>query len=295
MTKHLVIGASGLVGGSLQRELGARGADVLGTQFAQRADALLPLDMRDASAVRTLILRSQPDIIYLPAALTNVEYCETHPQESRAVNLDGTRAVAEAARAAGARLVFFSSDYVFDGENGPYSETDAPNPICEYGRQKLLGERLVTALLPDSLIVRTTVVYGWERQGKNFVQRLTERLEAGEQVRVPCDQVGSPTYAPDLADAVIELAAARTSGLYHIAGPLRADRYTFAVAAARFAGLDPDLIIPVLTCELGQVARRPMRAGMWPTLAEKALGRSLVDYRDGLRRMLDTSRAARSS
>jgi dTDP-4-dehydrorhamnose reductase len=282
-----VIGASGLVGHYLYGRLQARGRSVCGTSHRQSVTALLPLDLRDADAVHNLLDELRPAVVYLPAAFPNVEYCETHPEETAAVNVEGTRVVAQAMTRGRGRLVFFSSDYVFDGCAGPYTEADAPNPICEYGRQKLAAERLVAELLPDSLIIRTTVVYGWERQGKNFVQGLLKRLAAGEPMRVPCDQVGSPTYAADLADAVIDLAERGATGIHNVVGPQRADRYEFAVAAARLAGLDPELITPVLTRDLGQVAARPLHAGLRTELAQATLGRSLIGYRTGLRHMLE--------
>jgi dTDP-4-dehydrorhamnose reductase len=214
--------------------------------------------------------------------MTNVDRCQTEPQESHAVNVGGTANVAGACRAAGCRMVFVSTDYVFDGSAGPYSEDDPPRPISEYGVQKLAGEHLVSTGVPGWLIVRTTVVYGWEAQGKNFVQRLVKSLKAGQKVRVPRDQVGSPTYAPNLADAMAELGEKRAQGVFNVAGNELASRYDFAVFAATVFGLDPGLLEPVETSALGQPAPRPLKAGMKVEKAQAVLDTRLLGYREAL-------------
>ena len=129
------------------------------------------------------------------------------------------------------------------------------------------------------------MVYGWERQHKNFVYRLLDTLRDGKTLRVPADQVGTPTYAPDLAKAVRDLVASGARGVFHVVGPLRTSRYQFAQEAARVFGLDESLLQPVTTTGLDQTAPRPLNAGMSAEKAETALGRKLLDYREGLRVM----------
>jgi len=279
----LVVGASGQVGEHLLRALHLAGQEALGTGCGHLRPGLRPLDLRDPEAVAAALQEIGPRTIYLPAAMTDVDYCERCPREANAINVAGTRVLAEAAGRIGAALVFFSSDYVFDGSSGPYAEGDPPNPICEYGRQKLAGERAVTEGVVDHLIVRTTVVYGWEAQGKNFVVRLADRLRRKERIRVPKDQIGSPTYAPNLAEAVVELVASGARGIFHVAGPDLASRYEFAVAAARAFGLDPSWIEPVWTHELAQAAQRPLKAGLRVDKALGALRRTrLLGFREAL-------------
>jgi dTDP-4-dehydrorhamnose reductase len=223
--------------------------------------------------------------VYLPAAQGSADHCEQHPEKAYMTNVIGVCNIAQAVNDIGAKLVYFSSDYIFDGKAGPYHEDYPANPICEYGRQKLIAEHYLALHARDYLIVRTTVVYGWERQRKNFVCRLLSTLEAGNILRVPVDQVGNPTYAPNLAQAVIELACSGAKGVYHIVGPERANRYEFACEAARVFGLDASLIKGVPTCELGQVAPRPLNAGMVAKKAADELKVSLVGYKEGLRMM----------
>jgi len=284
--RALVIGASGLVGAALLRVLRARGADATGTRLSAAVDGLLPLDIRDPTAVRELIAEIQPEAVYCPAARPNVDWCERHPEESREVNVVGIRHVAEACAEAGARMVHFSSDYIFDGRDGPYAEEDEPNPVNVYGRHKLEAEESVRAILPERhLVVRTTVVYGWERRGKNFVARLLRALGSGERLPAPVDQVGSPTYAPNLAEAVVELVERGVSGTWHVVGPELMSRCDFARLAAEIFGLDRDLIEPVPTRDLNQIARRPLRAGMKVAKAAAVLSTRLLPPAEGLRRM----------
>ena len=140
-----------------------------GTYCTHPVDGLRQLDMRDVAAVQRLVAEVRPELIIQPAAQPHVDWCEDHVQESYDINVAGTRNLAEAARAAGARYVFFSTDYVFDGAAGPYAEDAATDPPNVYGRHKLEAERLIAATLQDYLIVRVCGVYGFERQGKNFV------------------------------------------------------------------------------------------------------------------------------
>jgi dTDP-4-dehydrorhamnose reductase len=243
------------------------------------------VDIRNAQAVSELLSQLRPDIVYVAASLNNVDYCELHPDEAYEVNVAGLCNVVRAVNDVGARLVFFSSDYVFDGSRGPYAETDPPKPICVYGFQKVLSEHYISLHASKYLIVRSTVVYGWESQGKNFVQRLVERLSRNERVQVPVDQVGSPTYAPNLAEAVLELEQKGCQGVFHVVGPKLASRYDLAVAAARVLNLDPALIEPVPTRDLGQAACRPLKAGMFVDKARNVLDTRLIDYVEGLAMM----------
>ncbi len=280
----LVIGASGLVGSHLLGALREKGEAVTGTCHSGPEEGLQRVDLRDREAVFHCVERSRPRTVYLPASLTNVDYCETHEEESFGVNVLGVRHAAASAARVGARVVYFSSDYVFPGDAGPYRESDPVRPLSVYGRHKLLAER---SLPGDALVLRTTVVYGWEARGKNFICRLRRALERGEQVPVPADQIGNPTYAPNLARAAVALAQRGARGIYHVAGPERASRYRFAQEAARVFGLNPDLIRPVATAELHQSASRPLEAGMVVEKAQAELPFPLLGYPEGLRALRD--------
>jgi dTDP-4-dehydrorhamnose reductase len=228
-------------------------------------------------------------VVLLPAAVTHVDWCEQQPESAYAVNVAGAANVMRAAAGIGARVVYFSSDYIFDGTSGPYAEEDVPRPLSVYGWHKVLAEQYAATNTEAPLIIRTTGVFGPEPQGKNFVARLAATLAAGERVLVPADQVGTPTYGPDLASAVAELVEARASGVINVAGRSGASRYELALAAARVFGLDSSLLRPVATAALGQPARRPLVAGLKVGVAEALLGRTLTGYQEGLETMVSVA------
>ena len=260
--KSLVIGASGLVGSHLLKTCQERNWDTLGTFYNFAQPNLTFLELQDVDAVRSLLQRAQPEVVFLPAYLSNVDYCELHSDETYQINVVGSLNVANLAKEVGAKLVFYSSDYVFDGKNAAYTEQDEPNPICVYGKQKLEIEQKINTLYDNHLILRITVVYGWESQGKNFVSRLIKTLQSNQTMKVPQDQIGSPTLVNDIAEASCRLVEANATGLFHVAGSDLVDRYEFALEAAKVFELPTENIIPVITSEFGQPARRPLKAGM---------------------------------
>jgi dTDP-4-dehydrorhamnose reductase len=283
--RALVIGASGQVGGALAGALERRGHVVLGTHAHAPAPGTVPLDLTDRPAVQRLLREFRPDWVFCAGALTHVDYCEDHPDEAGCVNRDAPCATAEAAGRLGAGVVFFSSEYIFAGAAGPYGEDDAPCPLSVYGRTKWEAEQGVRRALARSVIVRTTVVYGPDRQEKNFVYQLIRRLRAGQRMPVPNDQVSSPTYNGDLAEASAELAERGLTGVYHVAGTSLLDRYAFALMAARVFELDPGLITPIPTASVGQRAPRPLRGGLRIGRAQAVLATRLQSAADGLRAM----------
>ncbi len=213
--------------------------------------------------VSGVLERTRPDAVIHTAAFTDVDACETRREESRAVNADGARHVAAACRKLGARMAHISTDYVFDGTAGPYTEADEPNPLSHYGRTKLEGERAVAAELPDAVIARTMVLFGFAPGiRENFVTWLVRKLSAGEPVSIVTDQVGHPTLADDLAAAVLLLVERGASGLYHTAGSEWLNRYDFALKTAAVFDLDASLIRPTTSDAFRQPAPRPLRSGL---------------------------------
>ncbi|MDO8339829.1 MAG: SDR family oxidoreductase, partial [Candidatus Burarchaeum sp.] len=179
----LVVGASGQLGRALVEAALEWDFEVTGTYESRPENGPsaplqhFHLDMTDAKEVEAVFEKAKPDACVLAAAYTNVDGCETDPAKADRINVEGTRNVAEACKKRNCLFVFISSDYVFDGKKGPYSEEDKPNPINHYGKTKLEGEKIAQGL-KEHLIVRTTVVFDF-REGKNFATRLVERLKAG--------------------------------------------------------------------------------------------------------------------
>lgn len=282
---QLVIGASGQVGGHLLKELKSTGNEVVGTYYRHPFASLAQLNLCRPADTKNFITKLEPDIIYLPASLANADYCELHPDEAFEVNVKAVKHVVAATNEIGARLVYLSSDYVFDGTAGPYAEDDEPNPISVYGRQKLQAEGEIAQNAADFLIVRTTVIYGWEPQGKNFIYRLLNALRRNERIDIPQDQIGNPTYAPNLARAIIELAQHKRNGIYNVVGPELGSRYDFACEAARVFGFSEKLVNPVSSDRLKQTARRPLKAGLRVTKTAATASTPLISYHEGLRLM----------
>lgn len=262
-TRALVVGGSGQIGGWLLRFLADRGHQATGTHATRPFPGLVPLDAGDAPAVVDLIRREKPDVVFYPAGFTWVDGCERDEAKARAINLEQPLFVAQTAAEAGARFVYFSTDYVFDGEAGPYAEDDPVNPLSVYGLAKRDAETQLADALGDRLLtIRTCWVYGPERQGKNFAYQLVRNLNQGKTATLPSDQISSPSYGPDVARTALLLAEAGASGLINVVGPEVVDRIRFAREVARAFGLDESLIVGKPTAEIGQGAPRPLNSGL---------------------------------
>jgi len=260
--RALVIGAPGLVGGALLRSLTRLGAQMLGTYHSRPAPGFVPLELTDHEAVRRLVSEWRPSVIFVCAALTAVDYCEDHEDEARAINVRGPQNAAAAAAEMGASVVYYSTEYVFDGTHGPYGEDEPISPLGVYARSKADGEQAVRDTLDEHLIIRTTVVFGWDPGSMNFAMQVWKRLSVGEGMRVPVDQVGNPTLADFLAESSVKLVEGGHRGTINVVGRDRVPRTEFGWRLARQLGLEPKLIEPITTAELHQRAPRPLDAGL---------------------------------
>ena len=285
--KALVIGASGMVGGALMRALEQSGAEAVGSYRSRPIDGgSLKLDVTDRDAVESCLRDVKPDVVFLavnPAG--GVDYCQSHPEEARGINVTGTRNVAAAAVRCGAKIVFYSTDYIFDGKAGPYTEEDQPSPISVYGETKWEAEEVIRGLTPHHLILRTTAVFGWDRASRNFAVQVWEALQAGNPLRVASDQLGNPTLADYLAEVSVRLVQMGATGVLNVVGKDRVPRSELAKALARVMALDPELVKPVPTSELGQKATRPLQGGLRTEKLAKLLGTEPQDLNDALRRL----------
>jgi dTDP-4-dehydrorhamnose reductase len=258
----LLTGRTGQVGGELLGRLEPF-AEVVAPDRSR-------LDLRDARAIRREVEALRPALIVNAAAYTAVDQAESEPEVAAAVNEVAPGVLAEAARAAGAALVHYSTDYVFGGERAsPYAEDDAPAPLQVYGRTKLAGERAVEASGAAHLIFRTSWVYGL--RGRSFFTTVSAKLRAGEDLRVVDDQTGTPTWSRTVAEVTARIlvpmffaaggpraAIERVAGIYHLSAAGETTWYGFACAIAAGLGLDPARrIAPVSTSERPLPARRP--------------------------------------
>src|SRR5262249_23721009 len=214
--RAVVVGGSGQIGGWLLRTLAERGHEAVGTYATIPFPGLIPLDAADLTGAAAWLRSQQTDVVFYPAGFTWVDGCERDPARARSANLDQPLNLARVAADQGARFIYFSTDYVFDGAAGPYTEDDPPRPLSVYGHAKLEAEQVLADALGQALLtVRTTWVFGPERQGKNFAYQLAKTLGEGRPLVCPSDQVSNPSYGPDVAAAAISLAEAGRSGLVH--------------------------------------------------------------------------------
>ncbi len=285
--KVMVIGGTGLVGNALLRAWTAQGAQVsAATYHCHASGGFLQLDMRDLGKVRALLSAHRPAVVAVPAANPYVDYCERNPEETRRVNVDGTLYVARVCRELGARMIFYSSDYVFDGVKGLYTEEDAPSPINEYGRQKAETELGVLAADPKNLVIRTAGAYGWQWEPKNFVLQVRKNLSEGRPMRVAGDIRYNPTYVENLAEITAALVAAGAGGIFHVVGAEEIARAEFAKRAARAFGLDDALIQAVAAGEFKSPAARPKQSSLRTDKVRRTVAVAPLGVDEGLKRML---------
>lgn len=290
----LIVGASGQIGGHLLSQASDAGHLAVGTWNGFQRPGLVKLDLDDDAALAAAVRDVRPDAVVLSAGWTWVDGNEDDPARARRLNRDQPLALCRLARQVGARFVTYSTDYVFDGQAGPYAEDDPTAPLSVYGRAKLEAEEAIRAETPDHLLLRTTTVFGPEAQGKNFVYQLVKRLRQGQPMQVPVDQWASPSYGPDVAAATLALIERGASGTWHVAGPDQLDRAAFARLACRVFGLDERLVEGKTTAELRQKAARPLRGGL-RTDKLRAAGIALRDTAAGLAAMKAEIEAGRAA
>jgi len=269
----LVIGANGMLGRDMMALIGpaARGVDID------------EIDITSLESTERVIRTLKPETVINCAAYTDVDGCETNVETAMQVNGEGVAHLALATREIGARLVHVSTDYVFDGSKGtPYVEDDAPCPLGVYGESKLAGE-LNAGFNPDHLIVRTQWLYGFH--GKNFVETMLRLAVEKDEIAVVDDQVGSPTWTVDLAQAVLALLKSGHRGIYHAANAGFCSWNGFAQAIFEEAGL-PVKVHGMTTDELNRPARRPLYSTLDCSKLEQDAGFRLQPWRSALKTYL---------
>ncbi len=267
---------------------GARGQLGRSLQNVLAKEEVLPLNRPEFeitdSRVVAKIASLAPDLVIHTAAMTDVDGCESAPDMAYRVNALGTQNVALACQQAGAAMVYFSTDYVFDGEKGsPYLEFDEPNPINIYGRSKLVGERYVEAILNRFYIIRTAWLYS--RQGRNFVRKVLELSEEREELHMVTTEVSSPTYAPDLAEAIARLIAQPHYGIYHLINEGYCSRYEFAKAILTYAGKGDYPLHPAR--EFPRPAKPPAFSALRNFCAANALGITMRPWEEALKEFFE--------
>ena len=291
MTKVLITGSNGLLGQKLvDRFLSDGQFEIIATSFRENI-ALNQvgyqfelLDITNPIEVDYIFSRYEPDMVIHTAALTQVSICEMNKVEAWNTNVEATQTLARECNKLGSHLILLSSDFVFDGQKGPYRETDTTGPINYYGETKLEAEKIAEKITQNLAVVRTCLVYGtnFKMTRSNFMLWIKYNLENGKKVKINNDQWRTPTLAEDLAKACVSIARNRERGTYHISGPENLRVVDFAYAIADFYKLDRECIAEVSSAELGEIGHRPLKTGLIIDKACSELAYSPHNLTEGL-------------
>ena len=290
--KILITGSNGLLGQKLVSALRndaevqllatSRGADRTPEPLLERYAAL---DITSQPEVDAVFAAAKPDVVIHTAAMTNVDACELDPDACQLQNVTATGHLVQAAKRHGSHFIHLSTDFIFDGENGPYREEDVPAPLSIYGQSKLDAEHLVmNAGLAKWAIGRTIIVYGIAEglSRSNVVLWAKSALEKGQPIKVVDDQWRMPTLAEDLADGCIRIAKRGATGIFNLSGPDGMSILELVQRVGAFFHLDTSVVTPVKSDTLGQPAKRPPRTGFVLDKARRELGYSPRGFEEGL-------------
>jgi len=298
----LITGTGGLLGSNLALEAASRHT-VFGVDRScpQKTTAFTPVvaDLLDPGIVERILDDTQPDWVIHCAAQANVDACEHNPENARELNTELPRKLAHHVARGGARLLYVSTDAVFDGQKGEYTETDSPNPVNVYAQTKLDGENAVLDASPNAIVARINI-FGWSPSGKrSLAEFFFNNLEVGNQIKGFTDVFFCPVLVNDIADLFYQMLDKGLSGLYHVVSSESISKYDFGVAIARRFGFDPDLITPISVTQSGlRAVRSPnltLRVdklihdlGVVPPGLSPAIERFYTLYQQGYPQMLRT-------
>lgn len=276
--KILILGHQGMLGSDLMARL-SPGHEVTGKDVED-------FDITREQECSRIIAECSPDVVVNAAAYTNVDGCQDDRDRCYAVNAVGVRNLASACHGRGIQIVHFSTDYVFDGrQQTPYGEGDEPNPLNVYGASKLEGERFLQALADRWLLIRTAWLYG--KNGRNFVKTILEKGATVKTLDVVDDQIGSPTYAWDLAGAVRVLIEGRQEGLFHLTNRGRCSWYEFACRIVAYAGMSDVTVRPIPSTNLTRPAVRPAWSVLTTRKFSETTGKTMRFWQIALQDYLD--------
>ncbi|SNS49656.1 dTDP-4-dehydrorhamnose reductase [Ekhidna lutea] len=290
MTKVLITGANGLLGQKLvQLYEEDQDVEVIATGRGENRNlagtySYEQMDITSQEEVMQVIKKHTPDVVINTAAMTHVDQCELNPDDCWKLNVDAVNHLIEACEKTDSFLIHLSTDFIFDGEDGPYIEEDLPNPLSKYAESKLESEKLLKASGIRHAIARTMLVYGivHDMSRSNIILWVKESLEQKKLIKVVNDQWRTPTLAEDLAKGCALIAKNKAEGVFHISGKDLLTPYDMAVATAEFFNLDKSLIEKVDASIFTQPAKRPPKTGFILDKARKELGYEPVTFTEGL-------------
>ena len=271
--KFLVTGSAGLIGSQVVKDLVEQNHTVFSCyhdESPKHGDPI-QLDLKDQDKIKNTIKETNPERIIHLAALTNVDLCESEKDLATLLNSEATKTIAEQAAKQRSFLVYVSTDYVFDGQDGMKKEDDSPNPVDFYGKSKLEGELAINKFASGWCIARTSTPFGIHPKKKTFPMWVKENLESKNEISVLTDQFTSPTYVPNLSKMLIEVATRQICGVIHLAGATRISRFEFAKLIAEKLGLDTNLLKPTKLSDMTWLAPRPMDSSLDVSWANEIL------------------------
>lgn len=276
MEKLILIGASGLLGNKIC-QLSRYKYETYGTYATHKPklSKTFRLNVTEMKGISKLLRDIKPDVVIDTHALSNVDYCELHPEDAWRINVEGTKNVAESCKINGCKYIFVSTDYVYDGyKTTTYSEKDKPHSINYYGKTKLIAEKVIEALDMDYIIARTAVLFGVSDSfGKlPFPNWVIQQLKLKNKIKVVIDQYSNPTLIDSLAEFLLSLYERDRFGVFNTSGKDNISRFEFSKMLAKEFGFDEKLIEPITTAELNQPAKRPQKVALNVSKAEKATG-----------------------
>jgi dTDP-4-dehydrorhamnose reductase len=274
----MITGANGMLGQrTVEYYSSKENLELLATSIEDKSviDSVdyIPCDIKSRENIKKLIYDYCPDFIIHTAAFTNVDLSEKMREDAWKINVKGVEYIAEAARTIDAQIIHISTDYIFDGKNGPYDENAIPNPIGYYGRTKLASENALKISGTLFAILRTNVLYGIALNSRpDFVRWVINSLSNNQPIRIVKDQINNPTFIDDLVQAISKIIEFRKTGVYNIGGKEFLSRFEFTNRIVNYFNLDKNLITPIITKELNQPANRPLKSGLLILKAETELG-----------------------
>ena len=289
--KILITGSNGLLGQKIVYNLKQRkDVDLYATALDENrlidktGYTYLSLDITDLQSVNRVIDDVKPHVIINTAAMTNVDACELEKSQCWKINVEAVQHLVNASLKHDTHFIHLSTDFVFDGESGPYSETDEPNPLHYYAESKLASEKIVSETSSNYAILRTIIIYGItdNMSRSNLVLWSKGEIEKGKTIRVVNDQYRSPTLAEDLAEGCISVADKNAQGIYHLSGPETNSILELVYKVADYYNLDKSKIIPVTSESLNQPAKRPLKTGFVIEKAKKELDFNPRNFDSGI-------------
>ena len=282
--KVLITGASGLLGSRIFETL-SREYETIGTYNNKKLDKFHFLDITDKNSVEIFLIKTNPEIVIHCAALVDTDRCEEDKGLASKVNVEGTKNIVENWWDYKCKMIFLSSDFVFDGKSGPYYEDDNLKPVNYYGLTKIKGEGLVKQKLEDYLIIRPALMYGADEYSKpSFITSVLEKLKFEERIYVDNKIMKYPTLTDDVVEAVRKLIDLDLSGIYHVCGEEGITKYKWAKKIAKFYGYSEDLIVE---SNEQSKAKRPLNANLDSSKIKKVIG-NLTSVDEGIRKTFKT-------